>query len=103
MAEERKRFGVWPWVVALLIGLPALYVASFGPVCWWTTNKNAEFGEREAPRIYWPIGWVCWHGPGSLTEAIRWYATLGGSGIAVPAIPGRWDEDREGEYWMEPR
>ena len=25
---------VWPWIVALLIGLPVLYVASFGPACW---------------------------------------------------------------------
>ena len=31
MSEERKP--LWPWIVALLIGLPVLYVASFGPAC----------------------------------------------------------------------
>ena len=29
MSDDRKP--LWPWVVALLIGLPVLYVASFGP------------------------------------------------------------------------
>jgi hypothetical protein len=32
MSDERRN-PVWPWIVALLIGLPVLYVASFGPVC----------------------------------------------------------------------
>src|SRR5262245_34290699 len=32
MSKERKP--LWPWIVILLIGLPVLYVASFGPVCW---------------------------------------------------------------------
>lgn len=31
MNEERNP--VWPWIAALLIGLPVLYVASFGPAC----------------------------------------------------------------------
>jgi hypothetical protein len=29
MSDDRKP--IWPWVVALLIALPVLYVASFGP------------------------------------------------------------------------
>ena len=31
MIDERRP--LWPWIVALLIGLPVLYVASFGPAC----------------------------------------------------------------------
>ena len=31
MSDERKKAGVWPWIVALLIGLPVLYVLSSGP------------------------------------------------------------------------
>ena len=27
---------LWPWIVAVLIGLPVLYVASFGPACQMT-------------------------------------------------------------------
>jgi hypothetical protein len=38
MSTERKKAGVWPWIVALLIGLPVLYVASFGPACWLYGN-----------------------------------------------------------------
>jgi hypothetical protein len=37
MSEERKR-AVWPWVAALLIGLPVLYVLSYGPACWLIWN-----------------------------------------------------------------
>src|SRR5262245_58778834 len=31
MSDDRKP--VWPWIAALLTGLPLLYVASFGPAC----------------------------------------------------------------------
>jgi hypothetical protein len=31
--NDRKR-PLWPLVTAALIGLPVLYVASFGPACW---------------------------------------------------------------------
>ncbi len=33
MSDGRKNAGVGPWIVALLIGLPVLYVLSFGPAC----------------------------------------------------------------------
>lgn len=33
MSDERKKAVVWPWIAALLIGLPVLYVGSFGPTC----------------------------------------------------------------------
>jgi hypothetical protein len=33
MSDDRKK-PLWPWIVALLVGLPVLYVASFGPACW---------------------------------------------------------------------
>src|SRR5258708_645316 len=29
--SERKTTAVWPWVVAVFIGLPVLYVLSYGP------------------------------------------------------------------------
>jgi hypothetical protein len=32
MAEEQNP--VWPWILSTLIGLPVLYIASFGPACW---------------------------------------------------------------------
>ena len=41
---DRKQ-PLWPWIVALLIGLPVLYVASFGPACWIVSHAdmNGQF------------------------------------------------------------
>ncbi len=43
MSEERKP--LWPWIAALLVGLPVLYVASFGPVCWLLTFFEKDPGK----------------------------------------------------------
>jgi hypothetical protein len=54
MRDERKKAGVWPWITALLIGLPVLYVASFGPACWlagWNLGLNFKCVEV----LYRPI------------------------------------------------
>jgi hypothetical protein len=32
MSDDRKK-PLWPSIVAVLIGLPMMYVASFGPAC----------------------------------------------------------------------
>src|SRR5262245_19380213 len=76
MGEERKKAGFWPRVVALLIGLPVLYVASFGPACWDVMRTNSHlaqpigrcrFGfDQPHPRfdaVYWPIGWCAGREP----------------------------------------
>jgi len=54
MNDQRKQ--VWPWIAALLLGMPVLYVASFGPACWW-------FSPQVAPQFYWPIGWLAANDP----------------------------------------
>ena len=64
MSEERTP--VWPWIAALLIGLPALYVASFGPACWVSSYVEDDrvhyYGERErlVDVIYQPILTLAW-------------------------------------------
>ena len=55
MSEERKK-PVWPWIVALLIGLPVLYVASFGPACWISSRLNS--GSSAVSCVYRPIMWA---------------------------------------------
>ena len=58
MSDDRKK-PLWPWIVALLIGLPVLYVASFGPACWITSR--ADRGKRLLPVAYWQIlKLMCW-------------------------------------------
>jgi len=37
----------WPWIVSLLIGLPVLYVATFGSACWlaYWLDKEPDWQE----------------------------------------------------------
>jgi hypothetical protein len=55
MGEKRKK-PVWPWIVALLIGLPVLYVVSFGPACWLT--DRGVIPEELACQFYDPLAVV---------------------------------------------
>jgi hypothetical protein len=92
MSEERKP--LWPWIVALLIGLPVLYMASFGPACWWlsepVTLNFVAVKVRRAPTIYSPIGRLARNlGPGRISNGIHWYATVGirgGEGVACGMV-----------------
>jgi hypothetical protein len=51
MSEERKLR--LPWIVAVLIGLPVLYVTSFGPVCWMA--KHEMISMRNVCQLYRPL------------------------------------------------
>lgn len=65
--------------LAAVIGLPVLYVASFGPACWLlSTRLEREVFKtfKEAPFPYGPIGWATRRAPKSLASSIEWYATL---------------------------
>jgi hypothetical protein len=57
MSDERKPF--CPWIVALLIWLPVLYVASFGPAycVWWKVPLPRRVG-RVVLRFYAPLIWL---------------------------------------------
>src|SRR5262245_40625996 len=93
MSDDRKR-RLWPWIAALLIGLPVMYVVSFGPACWWlsepVTLNFVAVKVRRAPTIYSPIGrLVRILGPGRISNAIHWYATVGircGEGVACGMV-----------------
>jgi hypothetical protein len=82
MSDEGRKPG-WPWIAAVLIGLPMLYVASFGPACW-IVARPGRIGEesRIINSVYWPIGWladcpVSEYPKWPLTSrVIYWYAGL---------------------------
>lgn len=81
MNDERKK-ALWPSILALMIGLPVLYLLSLGPACWVSSRLNA--GAEFVPTIYHPItlalspaGAFSPDGGGRLDGAILWYATLG--------------------------
>ena len=60
--------------LAGLVGLPVLYAASFGPVCWilsWTNNHSIRVETAYAPII------LTWNRePFRISEAFFWYARL---------------------------
>jgi hypothetical protein len=72
MSEERKKPLTWPWVA---IGLPLLYIGSFGPSCWLASwgllplNPTAQF--------YKPIFLTGKHGPWFFDDGFRWYSEIG--------------------------
>ena len=75
-----------------IIGVPALYVLSFGPACWWLTTPSRDSGDLngvpipqvQARRMYWPIGWLALNGPSSIERLLGRYARLGGHEVLVP-------------------
>ncbi len=103
--------------IALVAGIPLIYVLSFGPACWWFSKREfhgslfpspliADFklGDggpnplklllpRHAPRLYWPIGWLAKHGPNPVSRAICWYASSGTEAVYLPV-------DFTGNSWM---
>jgi hypothetical protein len=78
-----KNRPLWPLLTAALIGLPVLYVASFGPACWWASGTISDTDVRIAPQVYWPIGWAAQRSS-PVWRMVRSFATLNGKSIAVP-------------------
>jgi hypothetical protein len=102
MSDERRP--VCPWILSLLIGLPVLYVASFGPACWLSKPREQKFvtieswnfsyaSYRSPPRFYWPLGWLILNGPKPIHVGLMWYARFGLDEIGPPLyLPAHWDE-----------
>ena len=79
------------WTLVTVIGLPVLYVASFGPACWATAEPNESNEWNSIMLAYWPIGYVCIHKHSSpVIDFLDWWANLGvqpGFTVNVPAHP----------------
>jgi hypothetical protein len=90
MSEPQKK-PVWPWFVALLIGLPVLYIASFGPACWICDRVDAYTLWRKIETIYRPILSAWNDGAEPIGKVVSWYANLGvkKKGIGIHATDDR--------------
>ena len=64
---------MWPWIAALLTGLPVLYVASFGLTCWLVSR--VDFLPSTVLGIYRPVEVAISHSRAAET-AFLWYAEL---------------------------
>ena len=79
----RKPRPLWPLLTAALIGLPVLYVASFGPACW-LFNAAMDQGwpvegsllQRFLLALYAPVLRLEANGPEPIATALEWYASL---------------------------
>jgi hypothetical protein len=74
MSEEREK-PVWPWLVAVLIWLPVLYVASFGPACW-LVDRDWSYASTTAS-VYWPVVRLAYSGPDWIKRPIQWWTSVG--------------------------
>ena len=72
--NPRRPRPLWPILTAALIGLPVLYVASFGPACW-LVNWGA-LPVRGTGTAYRPLISLAFHGPEGIRQVMRWYADL---------------------------
>jgi hypothetical protein len=78
MPDQRP---IWPWIVTALVGLPVLYVVSFGPACW--ICERLEKGTRAVSVAYRPVIWAGNRlplGPGVMSR----YAQLGARPQSTP-------------------
>ena len=72
MSDEGKP--LWPWIAAVLIGLPVLYLLSFGPFTWmcdqyWSPHwMGVSWNE-----IYAPILWLA-ERSSLFSDAVYWPA-----------------------------
>ena len=64
------------WTLAAVVGVPMLYVASFGPACWVVSHTN---GNGKVIRdIYWPlVAVIKSRSIVFLPKAIEQYSTAG--------------------------
>jgi hypothetical protein len=78
--NRRERWA--KWTLGVTLSLPVLYVASFGPACWWFSSvSQLPIGNLAAFRrvsvFYRPIGWTTQRLPVPVARAVGWYATFG--------------------------
>jgi hypothetical protein len=72
--DERKP-PVWPWIAALLVGLPTLYGATFGPACWLVGRQVLP--ARHTSAAYRPLVRLACTDCGLSAKFLRWFARTG--------------------------
>ena len=70
--NRRERWA--KWVLAAVVGLPVLYVASFGPACWLSDHEALPYGLADS--FYGPL--MSFSVYTNCNRALEWYGTLAG-------------------------
>jgi hypothetical protein len=98
--NRRERWA--KWTLAAVVGVPMLYVASFGPWCWILSRciTTDTRGIRTAADLddplksalpFRPIFWLWWDGPKPVKAVIGWYANMLSGRQVGPAVVGTSD------------
>jgi hypothetical protein len=69
------------WTIAVVVGVPVLYVLSVGPATWiyrrhYKAEPQSLPSEGALARAYVPLKWVSDGAPKSVGDSIRWYIGL---------------------------
>jgi hypothetical protein len=77
--NRRERWAKWTLGVTVL-GLPVVYVLSFGPACSLITDCDGSAAVEVLPAVYYPILWLDRNsrdeGSGRFAASCAWYAGL---------------------------
>ncbi len=72
MSEERKKAGVWPWAVALLVAVLVGYPLSRGPAFWVAGKLDDPIWlMRSLEIVYTPFDWAFRKAPKELDD-LEW-------------------------------
>jgi hypothetical protein len=75
-----------------MVGVPVLYVTSFGPACWissHTLDRGDHIGAQTLNMLYQPILSLAWSGPSIVQGPTIWYARVCSSdGWAIGYVSG---------------
>jgi len=93
---DRKKPGVAFWATVVLVAL-VLYVASFGPACWYAAYSVEKTGTAPSPwngLLHYPLGQLTAHGPAIISVPLRSYAAMfvdKGTYLYLPIRWRKWD------------
>ena len=97
VVNRRERWAKWT-LVGTVIGLPVLYVVSFGPACWISSHVlDKDYDEDDdgtgvtaetVSSLYEPIFRLAWRGHPIIREPLFWYASAGANENWAPAYSG---------------
>jgi hypothetical protein len=110
IVNRRERWA--KWTLTAVIGLPALYVVSFGPACWIGSRTGIDSVDRKLSAslvsvVYQPMLRLCVRDT-RLGDAFLWYASIGTkNGIftardAERRVVIQWEPWRIGKLLIKP-
>ena len=86
IVNRRER---WPKrTVAAAVGLPVVYVASFGPACWIKAHvfPRQHAADSVTEFTYWPVLWQCVRGPDLLARVGYTYIENRNAWLQIPSL-----------------